>query len=115
MDDDTRSMFERMLARFDAVDDRFDAVDARFNGVDAKLEQHDALFGAMMAKFERIDDHLTGMRDDLQVTTAAAMRSIERSDADREDVRTLTKVVHGMQIVLQRLQTRVDDLERKAS
>ena len=36
---DSRSLEDRVLARFDAFDARFDSVDARFESIDARLEK----------------------------------------------------------------------------
>jgi len=66
---------------------------------------------AVMGKFEQVQNELTAIRSDLTVVSAAAVRAVKRTEADREDMRDLNELVTSMMVSLRILRTEVDELK----
>ena len=66
---------------------------------------------AVMGKLEQVQNELTAIRSDLTVASAAAVRAVKRTDADREDMRDLNELVTSMMVSLRILRTEVDELK----
>ena len=104
MSDDATSMILAALRRLEAGlgDLRTDLGDLR-----AKMV---ALRGGMM---DRLENKLSGIRDDIGVNMHRADRVQEANDGTRNELRALSEVVMGMGRQIHRLQSRVDQLEPK--
>ena len=71
----------------------------------------DAFRGDVMAKFERVEDVLTSIKADISVVSFSAMRSVKRSESDREEMRDLSEMVNKMWVTVLRLKTDVEELK----
>lgn len=70
---------------------------------------------ATMDRFERVENKLTSMSEDMRVTMAAASIGMQQCDGDRRDLAVFTDVVNTLQRKLLRMQTDIEELQKKAS
>ncbi len=127
------SRLDRLETRLTAVETRLTAVETRLTAVETRLtaletkvsdlEQRasatdttvNELRSVMMAKFERIENKLTQISEDMQVTMGAASTAIQQREGDRRDLGVFVEMVTLMQRKMSRLQTDVEELQKKAS
>ena len=67
----------------------------------------------VMDRFERVENRLSAMSEDITTNMGAAMHALKRQDNDREEVRALTTMVHQMYTQVKRLQTDMTDVQTK--
>ena len=68
------------------------------------------LRGALMARFERVEDRLTSMAEDITVTMMAVQVEDRRRTADRSEPLAMSELLTAMQRQTMRLRTDVDQL-----
>ncbi len=102
--------------------DRLEAGQAKLEAGLAKLEAgHDALHaelgtlrGDVMARIDRVQDGVAGLRDDIVVNFGRADRVARHSRDTDDQVRALSDEVSSMQRQIQRLQSDVRTLRGEA-
>ena len=65
----------------------------------------------VMTRFERIEDKLTSMADDITVNMLAVNAENTKRNADREEVRTLVEMITVINRQMRRMQTELDELK----
>ncbi len=91
--------------------DRFDHADYRVDQIEDKQAEFRV---AVMARFGRVEDKMTGLSEDLSVTMGTALNAMQRHENDRDELRRLTDMVGKMYMLVKRLQTDVEELQKKA-
>ena len=107
-----RDLARTVTEQFQRVDERLQQVDRRFERFDQRLDQFRVV---AMDRFEKIEDRLTSMLGDMTVNFGAVTHMSHRQDNDREEMRSLHNLVMTLVTKLHRLQTNVEELQRKAS
>ena len=108
----TTERLQRMDERLDRIDERLDRIDERYHRSDERLVQFRV---AVMDRFETMEDRLTRMLDDIGVNMGAVTHVRQRQDHDREEMRTLHNLVMAFDMKIQRIQTDIEELQKKAS
>ena len=88
------------------------------NALDAAVEEmreqtqasNDRLRGDMMARFDRVEDRLTSMAEDITVTMMAVQVEDKRRVSDRSELLAMSELLTAMQRQTMRLRTDVDQL-----
>lgn len=65
----------------------------------------------VMARMDRLQDTVTGMRDDIAVNFVRADRAVDAAEANARQVEILGREISGMQRQIQRLQSDVRTLK----
>ncbi len=124
MDDDRvlaalLAMEDRLGTKLAGLDLRLDRLETRVSDLERRTSSTDTtvneLRSVMMAKLERIENKLTQISEDMQVTMGAASTAIQQREGDRRDLGVFVEMVTLMQRKMSRLQTDVEQLQRKAS
>ena len=79
--------------------------------VDELRTSIDRLRGDMMARFERVEDRLTSMAEDITVTMMATQAEDRRRLADRNEPLAMSELLTAMQRQTMRLHTDVDQID----
>ena len=102
-----------LLDKFERVeellDDKMGALRAELRGELGRLR------GELLDKFERVENKLISMSEDMTVTMGAASVAMQQREGDRRDVAVFVGAVTLLQRKLARLQTDVEELQKKAS
>ena len=98
-------------AKLEAGQASLEAGQAKLENAQARLEESQTqLRVELMSRMDRLQNTLTGIRDDIGVNMGRADRAHEAADNTRAELRTLGEVVTGMGRQIQRLQTAVREL-----
>ena len=116
-------MFQAFISMRAAMDQVFEEQRSKItraltNALDAAIEEmreqtqvsNDRLRGDMMARFDRVEDRLTSMAEDITVTMMAAQAEDRRRVADRSEPLAMSELLTAMQRQTMRLRTDVDQL-----
>ena len=116
-------MFQAFISMRAAMNDAFgeqrsENAKTLTNALDAAVEEmreqtqasNDRLRGDMMARFDRVEDRLTSMAEDITVTMMAVQVEDKRRVSDRSEPLAMSELLTAMQRQTTRLRTDVDQL-----
>ena len=109
MDDDLKAALDRLAQGQERLEQRQE----RLEQGQERLEQGQGeLRTTMMERFERVEDKLTSLFEDVSVNMMAVTRQHDLRAAERADVEQLIKLVLRMEVQILRLRTDVDELKK---
>ena len=110
------------LARLETkIDERFATMDGRFERLEDgqtrlrvdlmdrmdRLDRMTAFRTEVMTSFEKVENRIVSMREDIGVNFARADRAIDTANRNEQELRDVWRAIH-------RMQARLDDLGKRA-
>ncbi len=127
----TRTADAASAARFDAIENRLDRLEPRFDGIETRLDGLESRFEAIenrldrleaaqtklrteiMARLDRQQDMLSGVRDDIAVNFGTVEDVRRVNDTTRETVRHLQETIATLIRTQRQHAARLDQIENK--
>lgn len=98
MDNETKTMFEKILQKLDGMDKRFDGMDQRFDGIDKRLDGIDQRFDGIDKRFDGIDIRLDGIdkkQDEMYVMQRALEENTKVTRAEQDKMIYILADIQG--------------------